>query len=249
MKLLLKPLGYALGTLLALSAASAQATLVEFFGEDLSPGGTVPAAGNAATARQAFLAALTGVGNEDFESAATGSIGAGLAISFPGSSGNITATLTGGGPGTINNFASSGRFATSPTQYLKTDAGQAFNIAFSSGISAFGFYGTDIGDFGGQISLQLTGGSNPLLNVGNSTNAPDGSLLFYGFIDDADSYTNIAFSNSSGTDVFGFDDMVVGDAGQVASGAPIPTTLALMGLGFAGIGFQRRRRNTSTTKG
>ena len=53
-------------------ASAASAAPVIFFGIDQNPGGTVPPAGNAATARASFLSNLTSVGNEDFESFAIG---------------------------------------------------------------------------------------------------------------------------------------------------------------------------------
>ncbi len=221
---------------------SAQATLTEYFGEDLYPGYTVPTGGNAKTARTSFLSSLSGVGNEDFESFSS-TLFAPFTLSFPGTSGSITATLTGGGPASINTTAGSGRFPTSGTQYLETDGGRSFNIALSNPIAAFGFYGTDIGDFGGRITIQATGGgATTNLTVLNTTNSPNASLLFYGFIDTGATYTNLLFGNTSGNDYFGFDDMVVGDPGQIKP-VPEPVTLLLMGMGLAGLGFARRRKS------
>jgi hypothetical protein len=230
-----------MATSLSVWTLSAQAILTEYFGEDLTPGGTVPAGGNAITARNNFLSSLSGVGNEDFESLTLGSF-APFNLSFPGSTGSITATLTNGGPAEIRN-GGAGRFATSGTQYLETDGGASFNVALSDPISAFGFYGTDIGDFGGQITLAATNGTTTNLTVPNTINAPDGSLLFYGFIDTTNTYKNILFGNTSGSDFFGFDDMVIGDPGQIRPPVPEPVTLLLMGMGLAGLGFARKRKS------
>lgn len=232
----------AFGTLAMSNAAHAVPTT--FFGENLTPGGAV--VGAPVTARNNFLAGLSGgVGTEDFEGIAVGT-SAPIALTFPGSTGNITATLTNGGPADINGAPSVGRFATSGTNYVETNAGAAFNIAFSAPIAAFGFFATDIGDFGGQISMSLTpsgGGANVDITVPNTVNAPDAALLFFGFIDTDQTYTNILFSNSSGTDVFGFDDMTVGDAEQVTlDQVPEPGSMALLVFGLAGAYALRRRK-------
>lgn len=239
-------LGFGLGIGLAVYSSGAEATPVIFFGENLTPGGGV--SGDPVTARNSFLSNLSGVGTEDFESLPTGSIGTGVSLSFPGSTGAITANLTGGGPGEILSSLGAGRFATSGTQYLETSSAQSFNIAFSDPISAFGFFGTDIGDFGGEVILTLSNGTTEIINIGNSTNAPDGSLLFFGFIDSMNSYTNIAFDNTSGDDFFGFDDMTIGDIGQITpQPLPLPATVSLFGIGLAslGVAMRRNRRKTS----
>ena len=78
--------------LLALNAASVQAAPVVYFGENQLPGER--AVGAPATARASFLASLPTVGTETFEGQTEGDA-APLAIAFPGSSGSITATISG----------------------------------------------------------------------------------------------------------------------------------------------------------
>lgn len=229
-----------LASSLALVSSQAFAVPIVFFGENLNPGGGV--SGAPVTARNAFLAGLSGgVGTEDFEGLATGGA-AGTVLNFPGSTGGIQATLSGSGAGQIANSPGAGRYATSGSQFLQS-VRSGFTITFSSEIAAFGFYGTDIGDFGGQLILTLTNGGTDTITVNNSTNAPNGSLLFFGFIDTANTYSSITFANTSGTDQFGFDDMTIGDAQQVIIGVAEPTTLAILGLGLVGLGASRLRRS------
>lgn len=222
----------------------AHAVPVVYFGENLAPGGTV--SGSPVTARNNFLAGLTGVGSENFESTAAGTTPP-LALAFPGSSGSITATITSASGGVCSTASGTvggigcngfGRFPTSGTNWYHTT--DVFTITFSNPIAAFGFYGTDIGDFTGQITATLNGGTTVSLTIPSTVDAPNGSLLFWGFIDSTDSYTSLQFGNTaSGTDVFGFDDLVIGDRGQVI---PEPATLALFGLGFATLGAMRRKK-------
>jgi hypothetical protein len=231
------------------AAFPAQAASI-FFGENQSPGGVV--SGPPLTAHNNFLSFLIGVGTENFDSQPLGAIGGGgLALSFPGSSGSITATLT--GPDlSINNTgnAGPGRFPTSGDQYLETSS-NGFTVTFSSAVVAFGFYGTDIGDFSGQLTITTANGGSHLFNVANTIDGNDGSLLFWGIIDTANPFTSVTFGNTAaGIDFFGFDDMTVGDLQQVnPNPTPLPAALPLFAAGLGGLGllgWRRKRRAAAT---
>jgi hypothetical protein len=134
------------------------AAATEFFGEDLGLGENTRLAswGNATAAEADFLSHLSGVGTEDFEGFTDGAT-APLSIDFA-AAGN--ATIYGSGeieavPSGTNGF---GRYPTSGDNYWEAD--QTFYIEFTQPIAAFGFYGTDIGDFNGQIVVELVNGGN-----------------------------------------------------------------------------------------
>ena len=74
-------------------------------------------------------------------------------------------------------------------------------------------------------------------------------LAFFGFIDTAASYTSITFGNTApGTDVFGFDDLVIGDARQVSSGVPEPVTSLLVIPALAAMWIQRARLSQASSR-
>jgi len=210
--------------ILACFSATSQASLI-FFGEDLSPNTSTV---NSDSANADFLASLIAAGTEDFESFSAGQNGP-LAVDF-GTAG--IATLSGSGE--IRSSASAGRFATSGTNYWNTR--EDFTIEFSQAISAFGFYGTDIGDFAGQITLEFLSGATSNVTVDNTVNAPNAALLFWGIIDNANPFTKITFGNTNSSDVFGFDDMTIAVASQIVTNpVPEPSTLAILALGLFGL--------------
>ncbi|MEH8018578.1 PEP-CTERM sorting domain-containing protein [Rheinheimera muenzenbergensis] len=227
--------------LLAGSAMSAQAAPIIFFGENQTDPFAIGA--DPAAAQTSFLSNLTGVGTEDFEGFSIPTI-APLDILFAGSTGNITATMTGGGQ--IANTTGAGRFNTSAGGSQWWEISGLFSINFDTAISAFGFFGTDIGDFDGQITVALLDINNVVTNlvIDNSINGINGANLFWGFIDVNNAYTSISFGNTAaGTDFFGFDDFTIGDRQQIRiPTVPEPATLAMFGLAICGLVTSRRQK-------
>lgn len=215
---------------------------VIYFAENLTAAGVTT--GTPVTKRAEFLAALVGVGSEGFESLTVGADGP-FVLTFPGTSGDVTATLQSVDPEFPNDVEVRadqtgggeffGRWNTTPGGSKFIQASYDFEIVFSSPVSAFGFYGTDVGDFAAamQVVLTDTNATTELLTVRAAEGqAPNGSLLFWGFIDSDKQYTKITFQIDQAEvdpgefDVFGFDDMVIGDAGQIVA-PPAPMQLAV----------------------
>jgi hypothetical protein len=189
---------------------------VIFFGEDLGLGEDtrLPAWPNADAAETAFIAHLTGVGMEDFESFSDGTL-APLPITFPGS--GVTATIQGTGEieyAPLTGTDGNGRYGTSGVLYWESS--DQFTIDFSEPIAAFGFHGIDIGDFDGSVTMTLTDGSTITLTIPHTVGGSGGSVIYFGFYDTEDQYTAISFGNTApGHDYFGFDDMRVGTIFQI----------------------------------
>ncbi len=241
----------------AAAATQLPAAPIQFFGEDLNSAGdpTTATPTQSTAARDQFFSNLNGVGTENFEGFATGTT-VPITVSFPGAG---TATLSGDGT-IVSGNDSGGRFPISGTQFLETSAGAGFNLAFSSPIAAFGFFGTDIGDFGGQAVLTLTdvNGVTSTITVPNTSGnngSTTGSALYFGFYDKSDTYTNIQFQDTSTQDVFGFDDFSIGSTSQVVPVSPAPppitavtpepATYSLFGAGLlAAVAFKRWTRRS-----
>ena len=190
---------------------TSSSTVKVFFGEDLSPNGHI----NSDRAKQQFFSHLISPGTEDFEAYSDGET-APLTVNF-GASGS--AVLTGAG-NVEDGETSANQKPTSGSKFWLANSGD-FTINFTKPISAFGFYGTDIGDFGGSLILNYSDGTNKSIYVGNSvTNngSTSSSTLYFGFIekDLRKAFRSITFENTySGSDVFGFDDITIARAAQI----------------------------------
>lgn len=224
---------------LALATTGAMAESI-YFGEDLGQGESIRLAShpNADAARAAFLGQLIGVGTETFESFAAGTA-APLSLVFPGAG---TATLT--GSGYVETVASGtngfGRYPISGNNYWET--GDVLGVTFSDPVAAFGFYGVDIGDFGGHVTLTLTDGTTRTYTMNSTTNGAGGAVTYWGIIDTENPFVGIQFGNTAaGVDYFGFDDMTIGSKEEVRP-VPEPATLWLVGTFLSGLALRARRQ-------
>ena len=220
---------------------------------------------NSEAANNNFLAELSGVGTETFESLGIGQT-VPLNLVFPGAG---TATLEGANAEIqstpLGSTTGSGRYGVSVTHYLEVKGGSIFTIVFSQSVAAFGFFGVDIGDFSGSLNVTF---NNPAIGLQSIPLAPmnkaDGSVLFYGIIAEPDEeFSSVAFQTQGAADMFAFDDMTIGTRSQVidnnhAVGTPrllnveingnhaVPGPFGILGLS-AGYGWCRRLRKRSST--
>lgn len=246
----------------------ASAGYATFSGEDLNDDSLVPLTTltNSGGAESLFKSKLaSGVATETFEAQSIGAI-APLALVFKDqvtSATKVTATL-GGGSGSVQGVTpgqtdGAGRYsipsASSSNYWLvnAADRSNSFTVTFDSAVAAFGFYGVDIGDFGGTVSVSL------LNNLGDTVKTfavphtigdggdTDGSVIFFGLIADiGEDFYGVRFTSSitSAADYFAFDNFTVATRDQLPPDTPLPLpgTLALAGLGLLGLGLRRARR-------
>ncbi len=177
----------------------------------------------------------------------------------------VDITLSDANPATsvidaVNNCA--GRFpVTVPiggTQYLDTNTVDLnFLIDFhDTPVDALGFFGTDFGDFNGQVHIDVTdangavtsfGMPHPFDPISTPTGRLNASLLFFGFTSDAPiSQVRLSAAVGSGMDIntydrFGFDNLVVATSSPTSS-VPEPSSLAMLLAGLASLGFVSRKR-------
>jgi len=280
--------GKSCGLLLAaaailLTSAAAHAAPQVFFGNAPAAAGTFPADSTSPnyapiTERDAFLAVIdlaTKV-SENFENRTPGSISTTQNQLSVFSGGTLSQGAPAGNPffgaELKEGPQSNGRFnttnGTSSGRWIETDSN--FTITLDQAIGAFGFFGTDFGDFDGGLEIAIfkedgdqidnniftdkNGNPLQLLDANSTTNS--GSLLFFGYASEQ-LFNKIVFTiNQSSTpnddpnlppfpvrDILGFDDLVIGNLKAPPTGTvPEPGSLALAGLALFAAGWARKAR-------
>ncbi|SDW59582.1 MULTISPECIES: PEP-CTERM sorting domain-containing protein [Marinobacter] len=128
-----------------------------------------------------------------------------------------------------------GRFAAPDeagnNQWLDSFDSEVMTLTVADGVNAIGFYITDPNDIDGRMSV---GGVDfSFADIFGQFNG-DGEVYYISLYDEA-GLGDIVFYANSNNDGFGIDSVTIGKV-------PEPGTLALMGLGLAGLGLTRRRK-------
>lgn len=186
--------------------------------------GTILLAGvsgtNAAIITSTSDAALNGATVETFDSVTSGDY-ASLALNG--------VTVNGlGSPMTVNSTHTSQYGIAGQTLHNSSSSPQSFELAFDNTISAFGIWGGAVNNAWTYSAYDIAG--NLIESITTSGNCC--STMFYG----------ISAAGISTVRLEGFGDWVIFDDLHFTAQVSEPATLALLGLGLAGLGMTRRKK-------
>jgi len=264
----------ALAVVLA-AASAAQAAAVVYFGNNTTAnGGVVDAVGaglDPKNQRNLFRNSLASSQTEAFNRAPGG--GPGLGTTFfnlfsAGSGISLTASDTNASTESFveNNYNSggntwTGRFNTtgdpamlpagpvSASGWFETNR-RSVSIDFTSSVSAFGTFMTDVGDFDGSLMVEVFAAGGLLYSsalIPAATRSSNGGLAFFGYTNTTQ-FNRVLFTVVQPAvpvgqfDFIGFDDFITGTLAATGGTVPEPTSLALVGLSLALLGYSRRRK-------
>jgi hypothetical protein len=225
-----------LASLIALLAiaSSARAEIEIYFGEDVSPFwpnniNAVPRiypAKSLAVCNQ-FRARLVDAITESFETYTRYSTPTNITF------GTTIATLSGNRQvDRVSNVIDTlnGVFPITGTNFLILPVDQVgfFAVGFSEPQAAFGFFGTDFGEFAQmQLSFIGTNGMKTDMNVPVVQPQESGGCFFLGVISRDAPFVRVEFTRIGSPDGFGLDDMIIATAAQVLPAQPATLQVAM----------------------
>jgi hypothetical protein len=226
-----------------------------FFGIDEGNGTPPTAPALSLAARNSFVAALTGVGVENFDAQTLNAFPTSLA--FAATAITATATTNDAGNNFVTNGVPFGTFATSGTQFLfqngNNPAGNDNAVTFSAPVAGIGMYVTDLNDGTNPVDqlrlvLTLSDASTQTFTTNNFLNDTNANVFFFGVVssDPALKIASVEILNTAPDqgDALGIDDLTIGTAAAV----PEPASAILMGAGGIALAVGRARRRRAGSR-